>query len=345
MSDTGAGHKRRETGPDPLVERLRRPGWRQTVVIETGGKPDTLDHGHLQFSDSLERRRCRARFGRGAQRRVKRGRKTGGIPARQGRTAKFGRDGLLVDLDRRKYDVRGASGFLRLPGDPLKGGQDDRLARRRIRKPTGRYMRDRVSLFALGFLEGMVTLHVCRLAVRMRLFRPVGHRAGESLFQRCVWSRGFRHPRMRASGLLVLHYPQEYLVQRTASPLCKFGAVQAGRFLRRGIGLLGQLLQLCRREAEVLGKSKDVLAQAEDQNVVFHERANRAAAKGAARRQLRRAVLFSGSEDSRLASIVVGAYNPAHSTYEVSRGQFTVRATLSGRGKDLQLEQRGSRSH
>jgi hypothetical protein len=30
------------------------------------------------------------------------------------------------------------------------------------------------------------------------------------------------------------------------------------------IGFLGKLLQLCRRKAEVLGKSKDVLAQAED---------------------------------------------------------------------------------
>lgn len=277
---------------------------------------------------------------------MKRGRKTGGSPARQGRTAKFGRDSLLVDLDRRKYDVRGASGFLRLPGDPLKGGQDDRLARRRIRKPTGRYMRDRVGLFALGVMDGLVTtLEMCLLAVRVRLFRPVGSRTGQPLLKRCVWSRRFSHPRMRASGLLVLHYPQQYLVERTASPLRELDAIHAGRVLHRAIGLLGQLLQLSRREAEVLGKSKDVLAQTEDQNVILHERANRAVAKGVVRLQLRRAVLFSGSEDSRLASIVVGAYNPAHSTCEVSRGQFTVRATLSGRGIDLQLEQRGSRSH
>ena len=196
---------------------------------------------------------------------MKRGRKTGRSSPRQGRTAEFGGDVLFADLDWGQYDVRSTNGFLRrLPDDSFKGGQDGRLARRRIRITTGRHMRDRVGLFTLEVVERIVTLETCMLAVRVGSFLPVDNRADEPLLRRRVRSRRFRHPRMRTGSLFVLHYPQEYLVERSPFSLRKLGAIQAGRFLHYTIGFLGKLLQLCRRKAEVLGKSKDVLAQAED---------------------------------------------------------------------------------
>lgn len=125
----------------------------------------------------------------------------------------------------------------------------------------------------------MMVLEMGVLAVGVSLFWPAGSCTGQPLLERCVGSWGFRHPRMRTSGLLVLHNPQEYLVQGAAFPLRESDAVQAGRFLHCVIGLFGKLLQLSRRESKVLSQSKDVLTQAEDQDVVFHERADRAGSR------------------------------------------------------------------